>query len=90
MDSKPPLTVKEIRDRIVMNVGCTPPEAVGTLPAKVKGYVTQLEKILAGCPTCGGVTVSCANCSEADQVLIWAKMNIKKIEDEIQKGRLQA
>ena len=90
MDSKPPLTVKEIRDRILMNVACTPPESVGTLPAKVKGYVEQLEKILAECATCGGVTIACAKCSEADQVVVWAKMNIKKIEDEIQKGRLKA
>ena len=83
------LTPKDIRERILMIVGCTPPEALGLLPEKVKGYVAALEKMMADCPTCGGVTTSCANCLKADEVVIWARMNIKKIEDEIQKGRLK-
>ena len=77
------LSPNEIRERITMTISCTPPEMLKLVPAKVKGYVDQLEKMIADCPTCGGVTLACPSCMRADEVHIWIKMQLRKIEKEI-------
>ncbi len=66
-----------------MTISCTAPELLKEIPGKVKGYVDFLEKMIADCPTCGGVTLACANCMRADEVHIWVRMQLKKIEKEL-------
>lgn len=77
------LSPSEIRERITMTISCSSPEALREIPVKIKGYVDQLEKMINDCPTCGGVTLACPSCMRADEVHIWVKMQLKKIEKEI-------
>jgi len=77
------LSPNEIRERVTMTISCSSPEMLKLVPAKVKGYVDQLEKMINDCPTCGGVTLACPSCMRADEVHIWVKMQLKKIEKEI-------
>ena len=81
------LTPQEIRDRISMTIACSSPETIKLIPGKIKGYVDLLEAMIAGCLDCGGRTRGCPRCAKADEVVIWARMNSKKVEDELQKSR---
>ena len=78
------LTPNEIRDRVTMTIACTPPEVVSEIPGKVKGYVKELEAQIEECEPCGGITLACPNCMKADEVLVWIRHNLKKIEKEVQ------
>jgi hypothetical protein len=75
-----PLTPNEIRQRITLTVSCTPPELVGSIAGKIRGYITQLEEALLKCKICGGITLACPNCMKADEVLVWIRHNLKKLE----------
>jgi predicted metal-dependent hydrolase len=77
------LSPSEIRERITMTISCSSPEALCDIPVKIKWYVDQLEKMINDCPTCGGVTLACPSCLRADEVHIWIKMQLKKIEKEL-------
>ena len=77
------LTPWEIRDRITMTIACSSPETIRLIPGKIRGYITQLEEMIAKCERCGGVTLACPPCLKADEVVIWARMNVKKVEDEL-------
>lgn len=63
-----------------MTIACSSPEMISEIPGKVKGYVQELEQMMAKCSICGGVTIACPNCMKADEVLVWIQHNMNKIK----------
>jgi len=79
------LTPNEIRERVTLTIACSSPEMIRDIPSKVKGYVDELEKQILECKICGGVTLACPNCMKADEVCVWIRHNLKKLEKELEK-----